>query len=144
MRGGGCSNHLEYYLPQNEGDESDPIIFQLYLANMTAKTGKYYGDQLFHAISFDNNPTTINFMYCPDYKVEATQVINGLPCILSEEALANPKLLLPYQVSSELLWVYRIKTSTPSTTKISHIVRKKLKVCYYHIRYQVSYYGYTG
>ena len=69
MRGGGCSNHLEYDLPQNKGDEYDPIIFQQYLANMTAKTGKYYGDQLFHAISRDNDPTTIHSMYFPDYKL---------------------------------------------------------------------------
>ena len=69
MGGGVLSNHLEYDLPQNKGEESDPITFQQYLANITAKTGMYYGDQLFHAISRDKDPTTIHFMYCPDYKV---------------------------------------------------------------------------
>ena len=55
--------HLKYNLPQDEGDESYPITFRKYLANMTAKTGNYSGDQLFHTISCDNNPTTLSFMF---------------------------------------------------------------------------------
>ena len=51
---------------------------------------KYTGDQLFHAISCENNPDTIHFMYFPHHKVEATQVINRLPLILYEELLINP------------------------------------------------------
>ena len=57
---------------------------------MTAKTGKYAGDQLFHAISRDNDPTAVHFMYFPHHKVEATQFLNGLIYILSEELLINP------------------------------------------------------
>ena len=57
---------------------------------MTAKTGKYDGDQLFHAIYCDNDPTTIHFMYFPHHEVESTQVLNGLPCIISEELLIKP------------------------------------------------------
>ena len=50
--------------------------------------------------------------------------------VLSMKRLSStPTFLLPYQVSSELLWVYRIKTSTPSMTRMSHIMMKKLKVC---------------
>ena len=57
---------------------------------MTVKTGKYYGDTLFHAIYPDNNPTIIHFMYYPHNKVEATQLLNGLTYILSEDLLINP------------------------------------------------------
>ena len=57
---------------------------------MTAKTGKYVGNKLFHAISHYKNPTTVIFMYFPHHKVEATQVLNGLPCTISEELLINP------------------------------------------------------
>ena len=88
---GGYSYHFEYDLPQDEGDESDHIAFRKYLANITAKMGKYARDQLFHEISHDNDPTTIHFMYFPHHKVEATQVINGLPCILYEELPVNSK-----------------------------------------------------
>ena len=76
MGGGGYSDNLENDLPQNEGDESEPIIFQRYVSNMTAKTGKYARDQLFHAIYCDNNPTIVHFMYLPHHKVEATQALN--------------------------------------------------------------------
>ena len=51
---------------------------------MTGKTGKYARDQLYHAISRDNNHTTVHLIYFTHHKVEATQVFNGLPCILSE------------------------------------------------------------
>ena len=54
------SEHLKYDLTQYEGDESDLITLRQYLANMTGKTGKYAVDQLFHAISRDNNPTTVH------------------------------------------------------------------------------------
>ena len=57
---------------------------------MTAKTGNYAGDQLFHTISCDKNITTLHFMYFPHNKVEGTQVLKGLPCILSEELLIGP------------------------------------------------------
>ena len=58
---------------------------------MTAKIGKYAGDQLFHEISRDNNPITLNFIYFTHHKVEATQVLKRIPCILSEELLINPQ-----------------------------------------------------
>ena len=45
---------------------------------------------MFHGIFRDNDTTTAHFMYSPNHKVEATQFINGLPCILSEELLINP------------------------------------------------------
>ena len=48
--GGVYSDSIEYDLPQDEGYKSNPITFLQYLANMTVKTGKYSGDQLFHAI----------------------------------------------------------------------------------------------
>ena len=57
---------------------------------MISKTGKYAGYQLFHAISCYNDPTTVHFMYFPHNKVEATHILNGMPCILSEELLINP------------------------------------------------------
>ena len=91
------SDHLEYDLPQDEVDESAPTTFQQYLANMTAKTVKYSRDQLFYAISRDNDPTTVQFMYFPHRKLEATQVLNILFCILSEELLVNPNNVLQYQ-----------------------------------------------
>ena len=67
--GGFNSFHLKYDLPQDNGDVSNPITFQQYLANMNAKTGKCAGDQLFHKISCDNNPTTIHFMYFTLHKL---------------------------------------------------------------------------
>ena len=39
--GGGYSYHIEYDITEDKGDESDPITFRQYLANMTSKTGKY-------------------------------------------------------------------------------------------------------
>ena len=90
MGGGVYLDYLEYYLPQDEGDESEPITFRQYLENITSKAGKYSGDQLFHTISRDNNTTTEHFVYFPHHKVEATQVLNGLPYILSEELIINP------------------------------------------------------
>ena len=69
LGGGGYSNHLEYDLPQDEGDESERITFRQYLANMTAKTGKYARDKLFHTIYHDNEPTTVRFIYFPHHKV---------------------------------------------------------------------------
>ena len=54
--GGNLSDHLEYDLPQGKGYESYPITIRKYLENRTAKTGKYAGDQLFHAISRDKIP----------------------------------------------------------------------------------------
>ena len=50
---------------------------------MTAKIVEYARDQLFHAISRDNDPTTVHFMYFPRHKVEANQVLNLLPFVLS-------------------------------------------------------------
>ena len=44
--GGVYSDHLEYDLPQDKVDESDPITFKQYLAYNTVKTGKHFGDQL--------------------------------------------------------------------------------------------------
>ena len=70
--GGGYSDYLEYDFPQDEGYESDAIMVRQKLANMTAKTGKYDGDQLFHAISRDNNTTTVHFMFCLHLKLEVT------------------------------------------------------------------------
>ena len=67
--GGIYSDHLEYDLPQVEVDEYDPITFRKYLANITAKTGKYALDQLFHAVSHDNDPTTLQFTYFPHHKI---------------------------------------------------------------------------
>ena len=61
---------------------------------MTAKMGNYTGDQLFYAIYCDKNPTTVHVMYFHHHKVEATQVINVLPCILIEERLTNPHDLI--------------------------------------------------
>ena len=83
------SDHLKYDLPQDEGDEYDLITFQLYFYNMTAKTGKYNGDQYLHAIYCDNDPTTIYFMYFNHNKLEATHALKVLPCIISEEILTN-------------------------------------------------------
>ena len=87
--GGVYSDHLEYDLPQEEVDESDPIMLQQYLANMTAKTVKYARDQLFHEIPRVNNPTTVHVMHFNHHKVESTQVLNGLPFILDEYLLIN-------------------------------------------------------
>ena len=89
MLGGGYLEHLEYDFTRYKVDESDSIMLQQYLANMIVKTGKYVGDKLFHSISHYNNPTTIHFMSFTHHKVEATQVFNGISCILSEELLVN-------------------------------------------------------
>ena len=51
----------------------------------------YARDQLFHAICHYNDPTTIHFICFPRHKVEVTQVLNGLPYIIYEELLVNPK-----------------------------------------------------
>ena len=56
---------------------------------MTAKTGKYARDQLFHTIFCENDPTIVHFMYFTHHKVETTQVLSGIPCIISEELLIN-------------------------------------------------------
>ena len=82
---------------------------------MTAKSGKYAGDQLFHAISRDNNPTTVQFMYSPHNKVEATQFLNGMPCILSEELLTNPKNFITIsgiEISTMGIWDKEKRTLT--------------------------------
>ena len=57
---------------------------------MTAKTVKYVGDKLFRTISPENIPNKIHFIYFPQYRVEANQVLNVLPCILSDEILIDP------------------------------------------------------
>ena len=57
---------------------------------MTAKIGKYAGDKLSYAISHDNDPTTVHFIYFSHHKLEANQVLNELTCIISEEILVNP------------------------------------------------------
>ena len=62
------SDHLEYELPQDDGDGSNPIMFQQYLSSLTAKTCTYARDQLFYAISCDKDPATIHFMYFPRHK----------------------------------------------------------------------------
>ena len=82
--GGIYSYHIEYDLPQDKEYESVTITFQKYLANTSSKTEKYARYQLFHTISCDNNPTTVKFMYFPHHKVEATHVLNVLPCIIYE------------------------------------------------------------
>ena len=61
---------------------------------MNEKMVKYTGYQIFHAIFCDNYPTIIHFMFPPYHKVEATQVLNGPPLILSEELLVNPNGLI--------------------------------------------------
>ena len=61
---------------------------------MTAKRGKYAGDQLFHKISRDDNTTTVQLMYFTHNKVESTQVLNRLPCILPKELLVNPNIFI--------------------------------------------------
>ena len=58
---------------------------------MTAKTGKYAGEQLFHAISRDNDPTTVQLMYFPHHNIEATQFLNVMPCIIYEKLLIKPR-----------------------------------------------------
>ena len=97
--GGRDSYHLKYYLPQDKGDESNPITFLQYLANITEKMVKHVRYQLIHAISRDNDATTVHFIYFPHHKVEETQVLNGLPCILSEDLLVNPNY---YMTISEI------------------------------------------
>ena len=77
--GGVYSDHLKYDLPQNEANEYDTFTFRQYLANMTVKTSKYAGDQLFHTIYCDNDPSTKHFMYFTPNKVGSTQVINRIP-----------------------------------------------------------------
>ena len=57
---------------------------------MTAKPGKYAEDKSSHAISSNNDPTTVHFTYFPRHKVEATQVLNRNLCIISEELLVKP------------------------------------------------------
>ena len=57
---------------------------------MNAESVKYASDQLFHAISFDKDTTTVYFIYFTHHKLDATQVLNGLPCILYEYILVNP------------------------------------------------------
>ena len=68
-----CSDSL---LPSAHCPELNPIAFQQYLANITAKTVKYAGDQLFFAISHDKDSNTVYFMYLYHNKVEVTQVLN--------------------------------------------------------------------
>ena len=58
---------------------------------MNSKMGKYAGDKLFHAISLDNDPTILHFMFHPHHKVETTHILNGLQCILAEELPVNSK-----------------------------------------------------
>ena len=88
------SDHLEYDLPQDKGDKSNPITLQQYLAKTTEKTGKCAGDKLLHTIFCDNDPINVNLMYFTHYKVETNQVLNGLPYILSEELLVNPNYFI--------------------------------------------------
>ena len=62
------SDHLKYDLPQDEGDKSDPITFRQYVASITSKMGEYARDQLFHAISCENDPTTVHVMHFTHHK----------------------------------------------------------------------------
>ena len=94
MGGGGYSDHFKHYLIWNKGDESDPITFRKYIANMTVSTGKYARDQLFHAIPRNNNFTTVHFMFFLHHKVKKKQVLNRLPFILSEEIPVNPNYFI--------------------------------------------------
>ena len=89
------------------------------------KTVKYAGDQLFHTISRDNNPTTLHFMYYPHHEVDVNQVLNGLPCIFYEELLVNRNAFITISVLSKKLWVFGINKSPPSPTEISNITRKQ-------------------
>ena len=61
---------------------------------MTENTGNYFGYQLFHAITRDNDTTTVHFMYFPHHKVGKTQFLNRLTCILSEELLVKPNYFI--------------------------------------------------
>ena len=105
-------------------------IFWQYLANMSTKMGKCAGDQLFHAISCDNNPTTVHFMNFPHHKVEVTQVLNGLPYIISEELLSNTNDFIPRSGIERSNMGYGINTSAPSPTQTSYIMRKLWKLCW--------------
>ena len=95
---------------------------------MTTKTGKYSGDQLYDTIYRDKDPTTVHFMYFPHHKVEATQVLNGMTYIISEELLIHPDDLITISgIEREPLWVFGINTSVTSLTQMSYIIRKQWK-----------------
>ena len=123
------SDHLECDLPQDKGYESNPVTFPKYLANLTAKTGKYAGDQLFHAISRDNDPTTVYFMYFTHHEVSSDQVLNRLPYILYEELLITPNYSIVISVIKQAAIGIWDKKSTPSPTQMRYIMGKQWKVC---------------
>ena len=82
---------------------------------MNAKTGKYSGDRLFHAIYRENDPTRVNFMYLPHNKVETTKICNGVPCVLFEELLVNPNNLITrsgIEISTMGIWDKEKRTFT--------------------------------
>ena len=56
--------------------------------------GKCARDQLFHAIFRDKNTTTKHYIFFPNHRVESTNDLNGLTCILSEELLVNPNCFI--------------------------------------------------
>ena len=62
---------------------------------MNATTGKYAGDQLFHAISHENDPTTVQFMYL-------THHIYPVPLRKLSEDLPHQKM---YSILQCSLWV---------------------------------------
>ena len=97
------SYNIKYDLPKYERDESKPITFQQYLANMTAKMGKYAGDQLLHAMSCDNNPTTEYFMYLTRHKVNQPKSSTGYPVFSMKSYSSNPTISLTDQVLSKPL-----------------------------------------
>ena len=64
--------------------------FRNYLATIKVHTGEHKGNKLFHAVCPSTDRTTINFLYFPQHDYEVAQVLNGIPCILSNELGINP------------------------------------------------------
>ena len=94
---------------------------------MTGKIGKYSGDQLFHAISHDKDPTRVNFIYFPHHKVEATQVLNCLLCIISEDILINANDFITRSGIYRATMGIWDKEKRPSQTQMSYTMRNECK-----------------
>ena len=81
---------------------------------MIAKTVKYSGYKLFHAISCDNDLTTINFSFFLIIRWKQHRFSMDYHAFTLKRFSSALMVSLLDQISSELLGVYRIRTSAPS------------------------------
>ena len=123
--GGVYSDHIEYDFPQYDGDKSDPISLQRYLANMTENIENYARYQIFHAISGDSNPTTVHFMFFFIMGWKQPKFSTDCHTFSMKSYSSTLVILLLYHGLRKQLWVYGIRKVAPSPAQMSNILRNQ-------------------